>query len=76
LKLCGQPFWSFISGDVDLYTKLVEQIGHRAKEKNEHFQKQYAKVINLFAQEFMADFCDDGEIDWIKLVKFNSAGGL
>lgn len=74
LKLCGQPFWSFISGDVDLYTKLVEPIGHRAKEKNEHFQKQYAKVINLFAQEFMADFCDDGEIDWIKLVKFNSAG--
>ncbi len=62
LKLCGQPFWSFISGDADLYTKLVEPIGH------------HAKVINLFAQEFMEDFCDDGEIDWVKLVKFNSAG--
>lgn len=76
LKLCGQSFWSFISGDAGLYIKLVEPIGHRAKEKNEHFQKQYAKVINLFAQEFMEDFCDDGEIDWVKLVEFNSAGGL
>lgn len=73
-KLCGQRFWTFISGDESLYTKLVEPIGHRAKEKNDHFQKQYAKVINLFAQEFMQDFCNDGEIDWVKLVEFNSAG--
>lgn len=73
-KLCGQRFWTFISGDESLYTKLVEPIGHRAKEKNDHFQKQYAKVINLFAQEFMQDFCNDGEIDWVRLVEFNSAG--
>lgn len=73
-KLCGQRFWTFISGDESLYTKLVEPIGHRAKEKNDHFQIQYAKVINLFAQEFMQDFCNDGEIDWMKLVEFNSAG--
>ena len=74
LKLCGQRFWTFISDDDSLYTKLVEPIGHRAKEKNDHFQKQYAKVINLFAQEFTQDFCDNGEIDWAKLVEFNSAG--
>lgn len=73
-KLCGQRFWTFVSGDESLYTKLIEPIGHRAKEKNDHFQKRYAKVINLFAQEFMQDFCDDGEIDWVKLVEFNSAG--
>lgn len=71
-KLCGQRFWAFISGDETLYTRIVEPIGHRAKEKNEGFIKQYAKVTNLFAQEFMHDFCVDGEIDWAKLVAFNS----
>ena len=72
-KLCGQRFWAFISGDEALYTRIVEPIGHRAREKNEDFVKQYAKVTNLFAQEFMRDFCVDGEIDWAKLVEFNSA---
>lgn len=71
-KLCGQRFWAFISGDETLYTRLIEPIGHRAKEKNEGFLKQYAKVTNLFAQEFMQDFCVDGEIEWVKLVEFNS----
>jgi hypothetical protein len=30
-------------------------------------------MINKFTKEFSNDFCkDDGEIDWIKLVEFNS----
>ena len=71
-KLCGQRFWAFISGDEALYTRLIEPISHHAEEKNEGFLKQYAKVVNLFAQEFMQDFCVEGEINWVKLVEFNS----
>ena len=48
LKLCGQRFWSFISGNDDLYTDIIEPLGHRAKEKNELFMQEYAKVINKF----------------------------
>lgn len=55
------------------YTRLIEPIGHRAKERNEDFYKQYAKVVNLFAEKFMKQFCDDGEINWTRLVEFNSA---
>lgn len=73
LKLCGQRFWEFISGDENLYTDIIEPLGHKAKEKNDEFAKEYAKVINKFTREFATEYCDkDGSILWDKLVKFNS----
>ena len=30
-KLCGQKFWTFISGDDLLYTDIIEPLGHKAK---------------------------------------------
>ena len=73
-KLCGQNFWEFISGDTNLYTNIVEPLGHRAKEKNERFMEEYAKVINRFTAEFIGKFCDaDGNMLWEEIVKFNSA---
>ena len=75
LKLCGQQFWEFISGDNNLYTDIIEPLGHQAKEKNEQFMQEYAKVINKFTAEFIGTFCDtDGSILWEEIVKFNSAG--
>ncbi len=73
LKLCGQRFWKFISGYSDLYTDIIEPLGYKAKEKNDEFSQSYAQVINKFVREFSIDFCkENGEIDWEKLVKFNS----
>ena len=72
-KYCGQQFWEFISGDENLYLNIIEPLGHKAKEKNDTFVKAYSKMINKFTKEFTNDFCNnDGEIDWNKLVKFNS----
>jgi len=72
-KYCGQRFWSFISGSQNLYIDVIEPLGHQAKEKNDDFNKSYSQMINKFTKEFSNDFCNDsGEIDWIKLVKFNS----
>ena len=74
LKLCGQQFWEFISGDENLYTDIIEPLGHQAKEKNEQFMLEYAKVINKFTSEFIGTFCDaDGSILWEEIVKFNSS---
>ena len=75
-KPCGQRFWEFISNDSSLYTRLIDPIGHSAKEKNSNFHKQYSKVINLFAAEFIQEFCDNGDINWNKLVEYNSAAQL
>lgn len=71
-KLCGQRFWEFISGSSTLYTDIIEPFGHRAKERNEDFQKLYAEIVNKFTLEFMNKFCKDGKIDWQRLVEFNS----
>jgi hypothetical protein len=72
-KLCGQAFWEFISGNDQLYIEIIEPLGHRAKQHNEAFQTEYARILNLFTQEFLRDFCTDGLINWPALVKFNSA---
>jgi hypothetical protein len=74
LKKCGQNFWSFVSGDHQLYTTIIEPLGHKAKEYNEAFQIEYGKVINHFTAEFIKNFCQtDGTILWDKLIQFNSA---
>jgi hypothetical protein len=72
-KYCGQAFWSFISGSENLYIDLIEPLGHKARERNEEFQKSYAQMINRFTKQFSNDYCNDnGEINWDKLVRLNS----
>lgn len=73
-KFCGQRFWDFISNDTNLYTKIIEPLGHNAKERNDDFIQSYSQMLNLFTKEFSDSFClQNGAIDWKKLVQFNSA---
>ncbi|MBC8346529.1 MAG: cytosolic protein [Candidatus Marinimicrobia bacterium] len=72
-KYCGQQFWELISGNDNLYIEIIEPLGHKAKDKTEEFVKSYSQIINKFTQEFSEDFCDDGIINWEKLVAFNSS---
>lgn len=73
-KYSGQKFWDFISGDGDLYVKIIEPLGHNARERNDDFMELYAQMINKFTKEFADTFCNDnGSINWEKLVRFNSA---
>ena len=75
MKLCGQQFWEFISGDSNLYIDIIQPLGHQAKQKNEQFMQEYAKAVNKFTFEFIGTFCDaEGNILWEEIVKFNSAG--
>ena len=75
-KYCGQKFWEFISGEKELYTEIIEPLGHKAKEKNDDFMKSYSQMINKFTKEFANEYCDNkGDIDWKKLVEFNSSSG-
>ena len=72
-KYCGQQFWELISGYENLYIDIIKPLGHKAKDKTEEFVKSYSQIINKFTQEFSEDFCDDGIINWEKLVAFNSS---
>jgi len=73
LKVVGQNFWTFISGNKDLYTEIIEPLGYKAKENNEKFLLEQAKVINLLTKRFIDEYCEiSGEIDWKKLIRANS----
>lgn len=73
-KYCGQDFWELISGDKELYTRIIEPLGHNAKQRNDDFSQRYGAVVNRFTRAFTEQFCDDsGAIDWGKLVRYNSA---
>ena len=73
-KYCGQEFWHLISNDSDFYTRIIDPLGHNAKQRNDDFAQRCGAVINLFTQAFTDQFCDDsGAIDWDKLVRYNSA---
>ena len=73
MKVVGQSFWYLLSKNENLYTDIVEPLGYRAREHNDTFIKEKAKIVNTFTGEFLADFTkSDGTIDWIKFVQFNS----
>ena len=71
-KLCGQRFWSLISGRPNLYRDLIEPLGMHARERNEALLELRAQKLNMFTQRFLTDYCNDGAIDWEKLVHYNS----
>ncbi len=72
-KYCGQDFWEFISGNKNLFIDIIDPLGHKAKERNEAYMSSYSNMVNKFIREFTTDFCNDtGEIEWVKLLKFNS----
>lgn len=73
VKKCGQSFWELISGEPEFYKKIVEPLGYKAKEKNEEFMMEYNKILNAFSKEFANYFLKEtGEIDWERIVEFNS----
>jgi hypothetical protein len=73
LKLCGQNFWEFISGNPNLYVEIIEPLGYKAKKKNEEFLEAYSQIINKFTIKFAKEFCVEGKINWEALVKYNSS---
>jgi hypothetical protein len=72
-KFCGQLFWELIScGNESLYKDIIEPLGYLAKEWKEEIEKLYSKKLNIFTAAFVERFCDDGIINWERLLSFNS----
>lgn len=73
-KFCGEKFWTLISGEATLFVDIIEPLGSKAKEKNDEYVKEYARMINKFTKEFMRDYCNtEGDIEWEKIVRLNAA---
>lgn len=72
-RLCGQRFWSFISGGQDtLYRDLIEPLGHEAAERAGALDLAYTAKLNELTAAFVDQFCDAGVINWDRLIRFNS----
>jgi hypothetical protein len=73
VKYSGQRFWEFISGDPELYTRIIGPIGHQAKERNEAFLAKYELVVDAFTEAFRRGFCDENNlILWERLAQLSS----
>lgn len=75
LKLCGQSFWEFISGNPNLYIEIMEQIGAQTSEQSYLMESKRAEAQARLVSEFSSLFCTQaGAIDWTKLIEFNASG--
>ena len=73
MELAGQEFWAELTGDDDFYLKLIRYMDALPRKYVEDFDIVYQKAANKLVREFTIEFCcDDGSIDWEKLVRFNS----
>ena len=71
-KHAGQDFWQFLSGDDQLYQKIILPIDAEARQKDDAFKEVYFSKVNEMTQEFAQDFMKDHRIDWVKLVDYVS----
>lgn len=72
--LAGQAFWEELTGDSDFYLKLIRFMEDEVIAKHRHDYEDAWKVeVNKYLGEFIPAFCDKaGNIDWEKLIRFNS----
>lgn len=72
-QISGQAFWEEITGDSQFYLKLVRLMKRYPQEHRKQYQVEWDKAVNRLEREFLLNFSTpDGDIDWEKLVQFNS----
>lgn len=71
-KICGQPFWELISGDDQLYKKIIQPLDKEAKKRDEVFKELYVKKINEMTKDVVELFYTKDTLDWDKIIDYVS----
>jgi hypothetical protein len=72
--LAGQAFWTFLSGDPNLYLEIIEPMGNQARTFSLELESRRAALEIAFTREIAEQFTHpDGTLDWQKLLVFVSA---
>ena len=71
-KICGQAFWELISGDNQLYKKLIQPLDKEVKKRDEIFKKLYVKKINEMTKDIVVLFYTKNNLDWDKIIEYVS----
>ena len=61
-----------LRGDEALFRELIEPLGHEAEVRAKDLQFAYDAKLNALTASFVDQFCDDGVINWDRLIRFNS----
>ena len=71
-KICGQMFWELISGDNQLYKKIIQPLSKEAKKKDDIFKDLYSKKINEMTKDIVNRFYTNDNLDWDKIIEYVS----
>lgn len=71
-KICGQAFWELISGDDELYKKIIQPLDKEAKKRDEVFKELYIKKINEMTKDIVDLFYTKDILDWGKIIDYVS----
>lgn len=71
-KICGQKFWELISGDNELYKKIIQPLDKEAKKRDEIFKNLYVKKINEMTEDIVKLFYSKSNLDWDKIIEYVS----
>lgn len=71
-KFCGQQFWELISGDDQLYKKLIKPLDKEVKRRDEIFQDLYIKKLNEMTKDLIELFYIANSLDWDKITDYVS----
>lgn len=66
IKICGQKFWTLISGDDEMYEKILVPLKDEAKVLDIAFKEALAAKIAQLTVDFKSEFWADGQINWAK----------
>ena len=71
-KICGQAFWELVSGDDQLYKKIIQPLDKEAKKRDEVFKTLYVKKINEMTKDVVDRFYTKDNLDWDKIIDYVS----
>ena len=71
-KICGQAFWELVSGDDQLYKKIIQPLDKEAKKRDEVFKELYVKKINEMTKDVVDRFYTKDNLDWDKIIDYVS----
>lgn len=71
-KICGQAFWELVSGDDQLYKKIIQPLDKEAKKRDEVFKELYVKKINEMTKDVVNRFYTKDNLDWDKIIDYVS----
>jgi len=71
-KYCGQEFWDLVSGDPDLYQKIIVPLDREVKKRDDRFKELCTAASNRLTKDLLDNFSNDGVLDWAGILDFVS----